>query len=57
MLHASRIWCLVVAGSIFFVAQLCALNVLNPVRTPKCLPLPLCYWQAQLFLTTHRFFI
>ncbi|KAF3767586.1 MFS general substrate transporter [Cryphonectria parasitica EP155] len=30
VLHASRIWCLFVAGSIFFVAQICAMNIINP---------------------------
>lgn len=30
MLHASRIWCLVVAGTIFFIAQICALTIINP---------------------------
>lgn len=29
-LHASRAWCLVVASLVFFVAQLCALNITNP---------------------------
>ncbi|KXJ92303.1 major facilitator superfamily domain-containing protein [Microdochium bolleyi] len=29
-LHASRIWCLVVASGIFTVAQICALNIENP---------------------------
>lgn len=30
VLHASRIWCLVVAGTIFFIAQICALSIINP---------------------------
>jgi MFS family permease len=30
VLHASRVWCLVIAGFIFTVAQLCALNMVNP---------------------------
>ncbi|KAI0478772.1 MFS general substrate transporter [Xylariaceae sp. FL0804] len=30
VLHASRIWCLVIASSIFALAQVCALNILNP---------------------------
>lgn len=30
VLHASRVWCLVVASFIFFIAQLCALNIANP---------------------------
>ncbi|PSR81892.1 major facilitator superfamily domain-containing protein [Coniella lustricola] len=30
ILHASRVWCLVIAGSIFFVAQFCAMNIINP---------------------------
>lgn len=30
VLHASRIWCLVIAASIFSLAQLCALNIVNP---------------------------
>ncbi|KAK7748982.1 hypothetical protein SLS53_001007 [Cytospora paraplurivora] len=30
VLHASRVWCLVVAGFIFFVAQVCALEIINP---------------------------
>ena len=29
-LHASRVWCLVVASLIFTLAQLCALNIVNP---------------------------
>jgi len=29
-LHASRIWCLVVASGIFTIAQICALNIQNP---------------------------
>lgn len=29
-LHASRVWCLVVASIIFSVAQLCALSITNP---------------------------
>jgi MFS family permease len=29
-LHASRIWCLVVACLVFLVAQVCALNITNP---------------------------
>jgi len=29
-LHASRIWCLVLASVIFCVAQVCALNIVNP---------------------------
>ncbi|CCC08274.1 hypothetical protein SMACR_01822 [Sordaria macrospora] len=30
VLKASRVWCLAVASLIFFIAQLCALNILNP---------------------------
>lgn len=30
VLHTSRIWCLVIAGTIFFIAQICALSVINP---------------------------
>ncbi|KAI8961658.1 MFS general substrate transporter [Daldinia sp. FL1419] len=30
VLHASRVWCLVVASFIFSLAQICALNVTNP---------------------------
>ncbi|KAI1142225.1 MFS general substrate transporter [Hypoxylon sp. FL0543] len=30
VLHASRVWCLVVASGIFSIAQICALNVTNP---------------------------
>ncbi|KAL2280491.1 hypothetical protein FJTKL_12481 [Diaporthe vaccinii] len=30
VLHASRVWCLVVAGFIFTVAQVCALDMVNP---------------------------
>ncbi|KAI1151626.1 MFS general substrate transporter [Nemania diffusa] len=30
VLHASRIWCLVIASVIFSLAQICALNVVNP---------------------------
>ncbi|KAI1658437.1 MFS general substrate transporter [Daldinia decipiens] len=30
VLHASRVWCLVVASGIFSLAQICALNVTNP---------------------------
>ncbi len=30
MLHASRVWCLVVASVIFCIAQVCALNITNP---------------------------
>jgi len=29
-LHASRVWCLVLATLIFFLAQICALNIENP---------------------------
>ncbi|KAL2024005.1 hypothetical protein VTK56DRAFT_240 [Thermocarpiscus australiensis] len=29
-LHANRAWCLVIAGSVFCVAQICALNIVNP---------------------------
>lgn len=29
-MHASRVWCLVVASGIFSLAQICALNVTNP---------------------------
>ncbi|KAI0506216.1 major facilitator superfamily domain-containing protein [Xylaria bambusicola] len=29
-LHASRIWCLVIAAVIFSLAQICALNIINP---------------------------
>jgi MFS family permease len=29
-MHASRVWCLVVASLIFSVAQICALNIENP---------------------------
>ena len=29
-LHASRVWCLVVACVIFFLAQICAINISNP---------------------------
>ncbi|KAF4982917.1 hypothetical protein FZEAL_1545 [Fusarium zealandicum] len=29
-LHASRLWCLVVACVVFFIAQVCALNIENP---------------------------
>jgi MFS family permease len=31
-LHASRIWCLVVACLVFLVAQICALNITNPLH-------------------------
>ncbi|KAI0206201.1 major facilitator superfamily domain-containing protein [Astrocystis sublimbata] len=30
VLHASRIWCLVIASVIFSLAQVCALNIVNP---------------------------
>ncbi|RYO75046.1 hypothetical protein DL766_000858 [Monosporascus sp. MC13-8B] len=30
VLRASRVWCLVIASGIFSVAQLCALNIVNP---------------------------
>ncbi|KAI1386276.1 MFS general substrate transporter [Hypoxylon trugodes] len=30
VLHASRVWCLVIASGIFSIAQLCALNMTNP---------------------------
>ncbi|KAI1775212.1 MFS general substrate transporter [Hypoxylon cercidicola] len=30
VLHASRVWCLVVASGIFSLAQVCALNMTNP---------------------------
>lgn len=30
VLHASRVWCLVIASLIFSVAQICALNIENP---------------------------
>lgn len=30
VLHASRVWCLVVASAIFSLAQICALNIVNP---------------------------
>ncbi|KAI8630591.1 MFS general substrate transporter [Xylariaceae sp. FL1651] len=30
VLHASRVWCLVIASVIFSLAQICALNVVNP---------------------------
>ncbi|KAI0444776.1 MFS general substrate transporter [Xylaria telfairii] len=30
VLHASRIWCLVIASVVFSLAQICALNVVNP---------------------------
>ncbi|OTB03312.1 hypothetical protein M426DRAFT_321881 [Hypoxylon sp. CI-4A] len=30
VLHASRVWCLVLASGIFSIAQICALNVTNP---------------------------
>lgn len=30
VVNASRIWCLVLASAIFFFAQICALNVVNP---------------------------
>lgn len=30
MLKASRVWCLALGSVIFFIAQLCALNILNP---------------------------
>ncbi|KAI0490128.1 MFS general substrate transporter [Xylaria cf. heliscus] len=30
VVHASRIWCLVIASVIFSLAQICALNVVNP---------------------------
>ncbi|KAI0152289.1 MFS general substrate transporter [Hypoxylon sp. NC0597] len=30
VLHASRVWCLVIASGIFSIAQICALNVTNP---------------------------
>ncbi|GAW10924.1 hypothetical protein ANO14919_002620 [Xylariales sp. No.14919] len=30
ILHASRVWCLVIASVIFSLAQICALNVVNP---------------------------
>ncbi|KAI3402267.1 hypothetical protein diail_197 [Diaporthe ilicicola] len=30
VLHASRVWCLVIAGFIFTIAQMCALNMVNP---------------------------
>lgn len=30
VLHASRVWCLVVAGFIFTIAQVCALDMVNP---------------------------
>lgn len=29
-LHASRVWCLVIAATIFVGAQLCAINIVNP---------------------------
>ena len=29
-LHASRVWCLVFATFVFFLAQVCALNIENP---------------------------
>ncbi|KAI1352244.1 major facilitator superfamily domain-containing protein [Xylaria sp. FL0043] len=30
VLHASRVWCLVIASVIFSLAQICALNIVNP---------------------------
>ncbi|KAI3332317.1 MFS general substrate transporter [Xylariaceae sp. AK1471] len=30
VLHASRVWCLVIASLIFSLAQICALNIINP---------------------------
>ncbi|KAI2636988.1 MFS general substrate transporter [Hypomontagnella submonticulosa] len=30
VMHASRVWCLVVASGIFSLAQICALNITNP---------------------------
>ncbi|KAI0840836.1 MFS general substrate transporter [Hypoxylon sp. FL0890] len=30
VLHASRVWCLVIASGIFSIAQICALNITNP---------------------------
>ncbi|KAK6080980.1 major facilitator superfamily transporter [Seiridium cupressi] len=30
VLHASRVWCLVLAAGIFSIAQICALNITNP---------------------------
>jgi MFS family permease len=30
VLRASRVWCLVIASGIFSIAQLCALNIVNP---------------------------
>ncbi|ORY63108.1 major facilitator superfamily domain-containing protein [Pseudomassariella vexata] len=30
VVHASRIWCLVIAAGIFSLAQICALNITNP---------------------------
>ncbi|KAI1324975.1 MFS general substrate transporter [Xylariaceae sp. FL0255] len=30
VLHASRVWCLVIASLIFSLAQICALNIVNP---------------------------
>ncbi|KAI5868615.1 MFS general substrate transporter [Durotheca rogersii] len=30
VLHASRVWCLVIASGIFSIAQICALNTVNP---------------------------
>ncbi|KAK4210430.1 major facilitator superfamily domain-containing protein [Rhypophila decipiens] len=30
VLQASRVWCLVIASFIFFIAQVCALNITNP---------------------------
>ncbi|KAI0532562.1 major facilitator superfamily domain-containing protein [Xylaria digitata] len=30
VLHASRVWCLVIASIIFSLAQICALNIVNP---------------------------
>lgn len=30
VLHASRVWCLVIASGIFTIAQICALSITNP---------------------------
>ncbi|KAI0405013.1 MFS general substrate transporter [Xylaria palmicola] len=30
VLHASRVWCLVIASVVFSLAQICALNIVNP---------------------------
>ncbi len=29
-LHASRVWCLAIASTVFCIAQVCALNITNP---------------------------